>query len=192
MKFSKLVVLGMFLTAGIAFLIGGVSIGGLVRYTSTTEFCISCHEMQANVYQEFKKSAHYVNESGVRATCSDCHVPHDWGDTLKRKVLAAKDVYHHLLGSIDTPEKFESRRLEMAQRVWDSMKASDSRECRNCHRFDAMNFEKQRLRAQKQHQNALNDGRTCIDCHKGIAHKAVHKELDDNTVGENEELILEF
>lgn len=173
------------------FVLGGISMTAFIQNTSTTEFCISCHEMESTVYQEYKKSTHYVNQSGVRAGCADCHIPHSWDETLVRKVKAAKDVYHHLLGTVDTVEKFESKRLEMAQRVWDSMQASDSRECRNCHLFAAMDLEKQKLRANKQHQNALKDGKTCIDCHKGIAHKAVHQNLNDNQ-GSEEELILEF
>ena len=47
--------------------------------TNTLEFCISCHEMRDNVYQEYKKTVHYSNRTGVRAICSDCHVPKDWG-----------------------------------------------------------------------------------------------------------------
>lgn len=156
-------------------LVGGVAIPIGVESTSKTEFCISCHEMRTTVYEEYKKSVHYTNQKGVRAGCPDCHIPRDWTETLVRKVLAAKDVYHHLLGHLDTPEKFEANRKEMAQRVWDRMKANNSQECRNCHSFDAMSLASQRLRAQKQHKNAIQDGSTCIDCHKGIAHKPVHE-----------------
>ncbi len=154
---------------------GAISFASFVEHTSTTEFCISCHEMKSTVYEEYKKSVHYRNEAGVRATCSDCHVPHSWSQVMVRKAMAVRDVYHHLLGTLDTTEKFEAHRLELAQRVWSRMKTNGSQECRNCHNFDAMALDKQRLRAQKQHQNAMNDGRTCIDCHKGIAHKAVHQ-----------------
>jgi hypothetical protein len=34
-----------------------------------------------------------------------------------------------------------------------------------------MDVEKQKSRAAKQHENARKDNMTCIDCHKGIAHK---------------------
>jgi len=50
------------------------------------------------------------------------------------------------------------------------MKATDSRECRNCHSFPAMQKTKQRPRAQKNHATAQQRGKTCIDCHKGVAH----------------------
>ena len=188
---NKLVALSTLV--GIIFLIsllGGTAVNGFIKTTSTTEFCISCHEMQSTVYQEFKETIHFQNSSGVRASCADCHIPHDWGTTLWRKVLASKDVYHHLLGTIDTKEKFEAQRLVMAKRVWASMKESNSRECRNCHSFDAMSFAQQKPRARKQHEQAQDNNETCIDCHKGIAHKAVHQELEEPS--DDEELQLEF
>lgn len=169
-----------------------ISVAGFstfIQETSTTKFCISCHEMESTVYEEYKKTIHYKNASGVRAGCSDCHVPHDWLMTISRKLFAVKDVYHHFAGTIDTLEKFEERRLLLAQRVWTSMEKSDSIECRNCHTFSAMTLDKQRLRARKQHENAMNNGETCIDCHKGIAHKPVHEQLEKF---DDEEIFLEF
>jgi cytochrome c-type protein NapC len=50
------------------------------------------------------------------------------------------------------------------------MKETDSRECRNCHNFDFMDFTVQENRASKRHAEAIDSGKTCIDCHKGIAH----------------------
>ena len=61
---------------------------------------------------------------------------------------------HHLLGTIDTPQKFEAHRLEMAERVWTSMKQNDSRECRHCHDVTAMDQQQQGRTAQKQHQSS--------------------------------------
>jgi len=131
------------------------------------------------VYEEYKKTVHFKNASGVRATCSDCHVPKDWTPKLIRKIQATGELYHKIIGSISTPEKFEAKRLVLAQRVWASMKASDSRECRNCHSYDTMAFHKQTRRAAEKMQEALKQGKTCIECHKGIAHK-LPAGLDDD------------
>lgn len=153
-----------------------------VEMSNTEKFCISCHEMRDNVYEEYTKSVHYSNSSGVRAICSDCHVPKVWWYKMLRKLAATKEIYHKLIGTIDTPEKFEARRLEMAQRVWKVMKETDSRECRNCHHMTAMSLANQSRRARNQHDKAIEDiedGDTCIDCHKGIAHKPVHLELEE-------------
>jgi nitrate/TMAO reductase-like tetraheme cytochrome c subunit len=153
---------------------GAVSLGavnGAIKATNTQDFCLSCHEMRTTVYEEYKNTVHYHNNAGVRATCSDCHVPREGFAKILRKVMAVRDVYHHLAGTIDTPEKFEAHRAAMAQRVWDYMKASDSRECRSCHDSAAMVLANQKPRAAAQHQDMLASGETCVDCHKGIAHK---------------------
>jgi len=166
----------------IAAFFGGIIFWGafntVMEATNTLGFCTSCHEMEATVFQEYKTSVHYANRSGVRAICSDCHVPHPWFYKMKRKIEAASEVYHKIVGTVDTVEKFNAHRLEMAKRVWEVMKTTDSRECRNCHAFEAMSPAAQKPRATGQHTSAQKDGGTCIDCHKGIAHKPVHKELE--------------
>ena len=147
-----------------------IGIGSGIAYTNTLDFCISCHEMETTVYQEYKKSLHYNNRIGTRAECPDCHVPREYPAKLISKVVAVKDVWHHLLGSIDTPEKFEAKRLVMAEKVWHIMESTDSRECRNCHTFDAMLLEEQGRRGRRKHPQGMEEGKSCINCHKGVAH----------------------
>lgn len=182
--------MGTTLGAAIFFMAVGVIFWGgfntAMEATNTLEFCITCHEMEENVYQEYKKTIHYTNRSGVRATCSDCHVPDPWVHKVVRKIQASNEVLHKVLGSVDTPEKFDAKRLYLAKRVWAAMKATDSRECRNCHDFSTMEPANQKKRATKRHLAAMKDGNTCIDCHKGIAHKAVHKQLTDEELMELE------
>jgi cytochrome c-type protein NapC len=163
--------LGALLAVG--FVVGVLFWGGfntVMEWTNTEKFCISCHEMHDNVYQEYKETIHYNNRTGVRAVCSDCHVPKDWTAKMIRKIQASREVWGKITGTIDTPEKFEAKRLTLARREWARMKANDSRECRNCHSFESMNKESQKQRARKQHEMAVEDKMTCIDCHKGIAH----------------------
>ncbi len=163
---GSLLVVGVF--AGIIFW-GGFHTA--MEATNTLAFCANtCHEMTDNVYVEYKETVHYQNRTGVRAICSDCHVPKDWGHKVLRKTKATGELYGHLIGEIDTKEKFEKHRMRLAQNEWRNMKATDSRECRNCHSFTAMQKTKQRPRAQKNHATAEQRGKTCIDCHKGIAH----------------------
>lgn len=157
-----------------SFILGIVFWGGFntfMEYTNTMGFCISCHEMKDNVYEEYTKTSHYQNASGVRATCSDCHVPKDWTAKLVRKIKATGELYHSILGTIDTPEKFDAHRLTMAKRVWAEMEENDSRECRNCHSWHAMDFSKQSAKSAKQMQQGMENQETCISCHKGVAHK---------------------
>ncbi len=142
-----------------------------MEMTNSEEFCISCHEMKDNVYQEYKQTIHYSNRTGVRATCPDCHVPKEWTHKVVRKIQASNELLHKALGTINTREKFEGKRLQLAQNVWRAMKNTDSRECRNCHNFEFMDFGEQGRRAVKAHSEGLDAGKTCIDCHKGIAHE---------------------
>ncbi len=160
----------LIVAGGLAGIIFWGGFNTFMEYTNTLGFCISCHEMEENVYLEYKKTIHYTNRTGVRTVCSDCHVPKEWIPKLVRKIQASNELFHHLIGSIDTPEKFEAARLEMAERVWASMEATGSRECRNCHSFEAMDLEEQRRRPRTKHPEAMEEGKTCIDCHKGIAH----------------------
>ena len=162
-----IVIVGVIFAAGIIFA-GLFNVG--LAYTNEMEFCTSCHTMQIP-YKELQENVHYKNASGVQATCSDCHVPEPFVPKMIAKVMAAKDVYHEIMGTIDTPEKYEQHRWDMANRVWAKMKATDSRECRSCHDFDNMDLTAQGRSARSKHGNAPDKGQTCIDCHRGVAHE---------------------
>jgi cytochrome c-type protein NapC len=166
-KTGPWLIVGLFL-AGVLF---WGAFNTALELTNREAFCIGCHEMQENVYVEYQNTVHYSNRSGVRATCPDCHVPKEWVPKMIRKMQASNEVLHKILGSIDTPEKFNAKRLELAKHEWARMKKTDSRECRNCHNFESFDYGVQGRRSANMHQTGLNEGKTCIDCHKGIAHR---------------------
>ena len=170
----------IFIAGGLAGVIFWGGFNTFMEYTNTLEFCISCHEMRDNVYQEYRRSNHYSNRTGVRVICSDCHVPKAWTAKLIRKIQATNELFHKIIGTIDTPKKFEANRREMAERVWASMLATNSRECRNCHSFQAMNMDIQRRRPQEKHPEAVKEDKTCIECHKGVAHKLPESEEEED------------
>ena len=159
-----------FLTVG-GFIAGILFWGGFntaLELTNTEQFCVGCHEMRDNVYKELQATIHFTNRSGVRAHCPDCHVPHDWTD----KIQASKEVWGKIFGTINTTEKFEAHRLTLARHEWARLKANDSLECRNCHGYTFMDFTRQSPRAAQAHSTHLASGeKTCIDCHRGIAHR---------------------
>jgi len=167
-QYSLLTLMVVGVVAGIV-LWGGFNTA--VEATNREAFCISCHEMRDNVYKEYSENTiHYTNRTGVRATCPDCHVPKEWGPKMMRKIQASRELWGKMTGSIDTREKFEAKRLHLAEREWARMKANDSLECRNCHSFESMAKDVQKPRAKKSHELAVKNKETCIDCHKGIAH----------------------
>jgi cytochrome c-type protein NapC len=178
---------------GVGSVLGIVIWGALnmgMEYTNRSEFCLSCHEMSIP-YEELKKTVHFKNRSGAAAQCADCHVassktPTDYMFKSFQKLMAARDVVGKITGIVDTPEKFEAHRLTMAKRVWARMEERDSKECRNCHDFKYMDPEKQKDRSVVKHEGAVEDGKTCIECHKGIAHKPVHQAPEQTSAAQPE------
>lgn len=160
------------LTLG-GFVAGVIFWGGFntaLEATNTEQFCISCHEMENNVYQELQETIHWSNRSGVRATCPDCHVPHNWTDKIARKMQASKEVWGKVFGTISTREKFLDKRLELAQHEWARFAANGSLECRNCHDYNSMDWDVMSDKAKRFMKPAAERDQSCIDCHKGIAH----------------------
>jgi cytochrome c-type protein NapC len=142
-----------------------------LAWTETEKFCTGCHEMRDNVYAEYKGTIHDRNRAGVRAICSDCHVPKEPIALIKRKMAASFELWGHFTGVIDTKEKFEKHRTQLAHNVWKRMKETDSLECRNCHDASHMESSMMSEKAQSRHAKMKTEGKTCIDCHFGIAHK---------------------
>jgi len=160
----------MFIIGISAAVIFDISVGS----TNTTEFCVSCHSMRTN-FTELQQTLHWKGASGVHAGCPDCHVPREFWPKIYAKVMAIKDVWHEMRGSVNTPEKFEARRGYLANLVWEKMRASGSRECLYCHSYEHMDFSIQDRFARKKHERATDKGESCIDCHQGVAHQAPKK-----------------
>ncbi|OAD22115.1 cytochrome C-type protein NapC [Candidatus Thiomargarita nelsonii] len=181
-----------FFILGTLIFIGGILFAGAfsvaLDFTNTTEFCTSCHTMETNL-EELKQTGHYKNAYGITVGCADCHVPHSLGPKLWAKLMAAKDVYHEIMGTIDTPEKYEARRWHMANLVWDKMKASDSRECRSCHSLEHMNFEKQHRAGSKQHILQVRKALKDLGLDEETVEKAIETmDFDALPVSENKKL----
>ena len=153
------IVLGVLLSGGYS---------AAMHFTSTDKFCLSCHNHDIPL-AELKQTAHFSNAFGIAPSCSDCHLPHSFVPKMARKVAAVREVYGHLTGVIDTDEKYLAHREEMKAREIARLRANDSAVCRHCHQVEHMDFEKQSRVAMDKHMN-MSEGKTCIDCHQGIAH----------------------
>ena len=167
--------LGIPAGAVLAFVLGAVALGTtnyVLHKTSSTEFCYACHSHEAFIKPEYEASSHFANASGVRASCGDCHLPHDsWFELVWTKAVVSLDAIPELAGKLDTAEKYEAHRAEMAQNVWRQFKENDSKFCRGCHSIDAMLLEDQQRTAARRHAKAEENGETCIDCHYGLVHE---------------------
>ena len=157
-------------------MLGAIAVIGtqvMVAVTGTNEFCsTACHSMQW-VAAEYRQSGHHLNRTGVAAGCHDCHIPHRYPELLWYKAKAGiHDAIGEMRGVISTEEKFNKERARMAEMVWAEYKENNSANCRTCHAFTADIVKKQKDFVQPMHQQVLAGAATCIDCHKGIAHKA--------------------
>jgi len=164
--------LGIPLGGFAALLVGVVATGaffGSLQVMDSEAFCTSCHSMNAPL-QELSHTVHYTNAFGIRATCSNCHVAPTFVAGLIDHMKGITQAWGWMTGELDTPAKYESHRLELAQKVWKEFAANNSAECRSCHNPAAMAVNAQPAAAASAHQALATSGMTCIDCHKGIAH----------------------
>ena len=157
----------------IAFALGAIALGttnAVLHASSTTEFCYACHSHEQFIRPEYEASSHFINAAGVRAQCADCHLPHDnWFALVWTKAVVSLDIIPELAGKLDTAEKYEAHRAEMAESVWRQFKKNDSQFCRSCHSTEAMDLEEQGRATARKHTR--DKGETCIDCHYGIVHR---------------------
>ncbi|MEP4487077.1 MAG: NapC/NirT family cytochrome c [Halioglobus sp.] len=163
-------ILTLVIVGGVLGVAGVMAFNVSMHATSTEEFCISCHEMEANPWAQIQQTSHFSNAAGLHATCSDCHVPKEFVPKMIRKIEASREVWGTLMGIIDTPEKYAAHTPKMKAREIARLKANDSQECRNCHNTQRMLMASQSAKAQEYHQAMKANGKTCIDCHSGIAH----------------------
>lgn len=155
----------------VAALLCAFAIDFSLEATTNDEFCVSCHEMADNISGPEADRLYLSGSGELHGRCADCHLPKPFLPRLRRRLRASAEVYHHLLGTLDSPESFEARRLQMAQSVWSRMNHNDSVECRSCHDdplgVDAGGSEV----ARGYHERAGRNGIGCIDCHKGLTHR---------------------
>ena len=160
-------------TLGIGIVLGVAALAtfdGVMHATSTEDFCgSSCQEMSTPL-QALRQTAHYSNAHGIGVSCADCHIPKEFGPKMLRKIEASREVWGHVTGLIDTPQKYAAHRPAMRERELNRLRASDSRECRNCHRVDRMDFAAQSRAVRRYHRDMESRGKTCVDCHTEVAH----------------------
>lgn len=190
LKPSNRIGLGVLVTLGfIAGAIAWQQFNNVMDATSTEEFCVSCHSMETPL-EELKQTVHWSNNSGVRATCPDCHLPHNKTAKYARKMQASREVLAELSGKYNEEGSFEEHRAEMAEREWARFAANGSKECKNCHSYDRMNFEKMSKAAQKAMKPAAERNQSCVDCHKGIAHHLPAKKADTGNTSKFEAFVV--
>lgn len=163
---GALAIAGLVAVLGISF----VAAEELNIRANSTEFCISCHSMKAYVYEEFKKSKHYTNASGVRPQCGSCHVAKRFWHAVWEHTIGTHDLISEYSHDWTKPGTFEAKRTAMAEKARLEMLSEDSHTCRSCHVMEAI--APTRKRGERAHNDAVEKGNTnCIACHYNLVHK---------------------
>ncbi|MBG0789011.1 MAG: NapC/NirT family cytochrome c [Desulfovibrionaceae bacterium] len=149
-----------------------VAAAGAVAFekTSSTGFCVSCHEMERH-QAELKLSPHALDKDKRPIECRQCHLPASFGPTYValKAYLGVKDVVVHTVG--DPVNDFYRRELQMSARRF---VPDDS--CRACHENLEKNVKDEPISREGKlaHEAYLGtNGRTdkgCADCHQNMAH----------------------
>lgn len=159
-----------------------------LKYTSTDEFCISCHA-HTHADAAFLLSPHNSNRSGFSAKCVDCHLPPEDQPAyyLTRKAYHGfHDLYVYLTKDMDEIDWEAKRTVEASRRfVYEDG-------CKTCHTnlfpstLDALGAES--------HFKYLNDpeNNSCVKCHLTVGHYRGEPTLSmAETVVSPEELFTE-
>jgi len=140
--------------------VGGLAAFAGLEYSSTTPFCMSCHEMRVVGEQGWMHSTHYHNPKGVVAGCHDCHIPPEPIPLLWTKTRdGIKDVAVHIFGEPD-PERMHWDKLGKSARrkIYDSA-------CMTCHsNLTPQGATIKMILAHREYER-MNGRKRCLDCH---------------------------
>lgn len=163
---KRLLIIAILLAAlGIAVpVIWGVTQIG-IKQTSDYTFCGGCHSMQPMVTSYLQDTHGGENPAGIRATCSDCHLPHDDPFTyLKQKSInGAWDVWMEFVVGADTVD-WHAKRERREEFTYESG-------CLSCH--NALTKSSVSTPATVVAHGPLVNGtetKHCVSCHEHVGH----------------------
>lgn len=153
-------------------------------YTSTNEYCESCH-VHPQATQSWKQGAHVYNKSGVMVNCVDCHLPPDGIERFTTKITTGlRDLYGYTFkdsSSFNWEDK--SQRETAVHHVYKSA-------CIRCHKsVFTPNLSKKGEDAHfyyDQNKDALR----CINCHIETGHYHEKREIDIAEKSKNKEIYI--
>ncbi|MBR9728749.1 NapC/NirT family cytochrome c [Shewanella intestini] len=171
-KYSIIVLILVGVVAGV---VGYFATQQTLHATSQDAFCMTCHSHHS-LKDEVLASAHGGGRAGVTVQCQDCHLPHGPVDYLIKKIIVSKDLYGFLtIKDFNTQKWLDENRREQADTALAYFKATDSANCQHCHTriYENQPDTMKRMAKMMHSRNAKQEGakrKTCIDCHKGVAH----------------------
>lgn len=171
------------LVLGTIFTLGGVALVAVtnkaVMWSSSNAFCGTvCHSMNwaAASYQQ---GPHFMNASGVRASCGECHIPYESSQATATEYVkmllfkanrGGKDFWNESRKSIATKEEWEKRRPQLTDEFENYLQAHNYITCRGCHSLEAFGGPRSHMKVVI-HQMVVNGGDVdCLRCHRNIGH----------------------
>jgi len=139
--------LKLFILANGLLIFIGVASVGMLKVTSTPQFCSSCHEMQPE-FVTWQATSHN------QIDCVKCHIPPGLDSLVKHKISAMKQLYQHVTDQVPNP-------IEMPHPI-------ENYVCEQCHSQNRL------VNASGDivipHNRHLEQEIECVTCHKGVAH----------------------
>ncbi len=153
---GKILAFGAFFVLPVLATLGGVS--AHLEHSKSTEFCMSCHEMEAYGQSllvddsEYVPANHYQNRRIDREhACFTCHTDYTMFGDVTAKLRGLKHVWVHYFGDVPPPGEIEL------------YTPYQNRECLHCH-AGARSYTENPM-----HEDMLGDLAadevSCLDCH---------------------------
>ena len=136
-----------------------------ITATSDATFCVSCHSMEPFENAHTADIHGGNNAHGVRATCAQCHLPHD--SSFNYMVTKARTGIHDLwVENFGDPENinWEAKRLNREDYVYDTG-------CITCHtnlQEATMATNKGFIAHRDYYLGIIDD--VCVTCHENVGH----------------------
>ena len=135
-----------------------------VKYTSSDEYCSSCH-VHPHAEQSWKLSTHHNTKSGVVVHCVECHLPPEGhGYMMTKAKLGLKDLYGYWFKDSSEYKWPEKRKLENAK------KYINTASCVKCHQ----NLFPKTLSVEGEnaHLSYVSNPSevNCLNCHLNVGH----------------------
>ncbi len=141
--------------------------------TSTDKYCASCHT-HPHATQSWKKSTHYINPSGIKVHCVECHLPPQGkGHYLAKIKTGTKDLWGKLFRDSSSFNWAQKSRPENAVHfVYETS-------CIHCHQtLFPVTLTKEGEDAHLYYtEKKKSDELHCINCHISVGHydpNAIH------------------
>jgi formylglycine-generating enzyme required for sulfatase activity len=161
-KFLRVFVIG--LIAGIVLMISGNKV---MDYTSTDEYCMSCH-IHPDADKSWFKSTHHNTKSGMVIHCVDCHLPPKGSSCyiLEKGKIGIKDLWAYYTKDSASFDWQQKSRLDHA------VKIVYNESCERCHEnlFTSGLSADGAVAHLYYEENKARLDLQCIGCHLDVGH----------------------